>query len=330
MFKFLLLFMIFLTACSQVEPVIIDVPQVLPDISEHEDHYISNILGPMLIDEIQLGEEYVRIKNIFIQIQLNCHEKWFVEYRQCMIVELDSQRKTAWFSDEIDKKIQLLISSIEDEIKFIPHYLNLDEASMPDNPPGSWNHQDKIPNCNILSWTGVSHPNYMGEPTTTVVLLSYFDDFSRLEEIFPRWNYHKEQYKKNWLESSSIHIDGPCAYWTFGPDTGNIVFFIEKWDFVYLFIKESDGGWSGEFFYSVFVHQKGIYKFTQIGNFQSRSGIIPYYAEFYPGHDVSSKNVREYIIQFYQNRIFLYGSYFQNKYIYGSSVFRDLLDESFR
>ena len=334
MFKFLIPFLIFLTACSynwiDNEPKIVQTISTVPTISEYEDHYISNILGPMGIDEIKLREEYMRIKNIFIQIQIKCRDKWFLEYRQCLILELNSQIKTAWFSDEIDKKFQLLITSIEDEIRFIPHYLNLDQSSMPGNLPfGEWN-EKAIPDCNVLFWTGVSHLNYMGNPTTTVVLLSYFDNFSRLEEIFPKWKYHKEQYKKNKTKVYSAHTNNPCSYWTFGPDKGNILFFIENEDLVYLFIHESEGAWSGEFDYSIFVNQKGTQKFTQVGNFHSRSGIIPYYAEFYPEHDKSSRNVREKILELYRNRVFLYSSYFLNQDTYITSSTIDLLEKSLK
>ena len=75
MLKFLFPFLIFLTACSHNESAIVDISPIPPVISEYEDHYISNILGPMGIDETKIPEEYIRIKNIFIKIQSICHEK---------------------------------------------------------------------------------------------------------------------------------------------------------------------------------------------------------------------------------------------------------------
>ena len=70
--------------------------------------------------------------------------------------------------------------------------------------------------------------NYTDDPTATDVVLSYFNEFSRLEEIFPRWKEYKEEYKKNKTRAQSDHYGNPCSYWTFGPDMGNILYFMEK------------------------------------------------------------------------------------------------------
>ena len=328
MLKYLLPFLILLTACSHNEPDIVDLPQGLPEISQNNDWYITEILAHLGIDEITFKEGYIPIKNSFTQIHSSCSGKWFVEYRQCLISWFNSEWEKQIFPEQIMKKIPLLIHSIENEIRFVSYYLTLDQASMPDNLPyGTWSHEERL-DCNILSWTGVNHMNYMGEPTTTVVLLSYFYDFSRLEEIFPWWKNHKDLYKNNKTKVESYHKGNPCSYWTFGPDMGNILYFMEKWNFVYLFIKESDGAWSGEFDYSIFVHEKWTQKFWQVANFYAWSGIIPYYAQFYPWKDVSSKKVRYSILEKYQNEIFLYRADFWNQSTHITTTIIDLLEKS--
>ena len=75
MFKFLIPFLIFLTACSYNEPDIVDLPQGLPEISQNNDWYITEILAQAGIDEITFKEEYVPIKNIFTQIHSSCSGK---------------------------------------------------------------------------------------------------------------------------------------------------------------------------------------------------------------------------------------------------------------
>ncbi|MBC7503680.1 hypothetical protein H7169_01815 [Candidatus Gracilibacteria bacterium] len=117
--------------------------------------------------------------------------------------------------------------------------------------------------------------------------------------------------------------ENPCIGATFGPDTGNIFYTWRTDTLQFFWVKDADGGGSGDFSYTIFSHPIGSREFIPIGQFFAWNGIVPFVQDINTGGGASQ--IGHSIIEAKKNELFLYTKYTENKRTGSINTIKEIL-----
>lgn len=302
MIKCILILVLFISGCSWVEVA------EGPSTNERIGSIVDNILNYM--------DPWTTLESVFHQplqeIQAICNWKDFIQYRECFIWELEYRKPSIVYSSLDAENIDILMSSLKKEIQYYPYYKKIDNFKYPDFQqiaPVVW------VDCHIIA----SGEKQRKMSTTEFydpekITLSYSENiWDTLLGYFPSWSgsqiYDAKSY--SWYAHDPDH---PCLYSTFWPAIGNIVYAIEDSDLLYIFLKDSDGGWSGEFVYFIYVYNKTSKQLEVIADMWMWSGFFPFSQRY------TEAEGTEKITEFYKNWPFLHEISYDERTLTGDSV----------
>lgn len=299
--KYHILLSLFLTACSFANKESISIDEknryIVYNIlwAFEMDYQKSNLIGPL------------------IEIQNSCWWKTFLWYRKCLVSAI---RKKQWDLVKNSKEKQFLddfTRLVEKEIEYYPYYSRFSKMKYPKEfyTIDTWTSKE----CYIV-WTWSFHTTYMWElsESTTDIKLSYWSDSQKiLLEIFPLWE-NAQIYDISSFTWTGYDPWNPCLFRTFWPSYGNIIHVQKIENLTYIFIKNSEWAWSGEFYYVVFVYDWNTNKYINIGSFMSWYGIMPFEYNF------NLEKTRNSPLDIYKNTPFLYQSFSESQRIQWDTV----------
>lgn len=265
--KFIFLTVLFiLSSCSfsSKEPVVI-----YENLGEYSDQNIRQIIGFMEI--LDTDTVYPIIYDILTRSEKLCIWKDYVWYRECFLVYLSEEQKkiinnTKMHNHEketIYNSIDLFEYSLRQEISFLELYREVDSlASL-----WAWEDNSK---CRLAWYRTFGQDFFI---TGSSVVLSYHSSQKELSHILSK----SQDLNPKSLSWMYIH-ENPCGFYTFWPDAWNIFYFSQVWKNQYFFIKTSDGGWSGEFHYTIYHNHgfTGEEKYTPIATFPAYGWATPF------------------------------------------------------
>ncbi len=299
-----------LTACNPLQQQttdIADTPIREISIDERREWQVRSILGQFWIEDYMPTTESQNVSDFLSSSMLSCEWKEYIEYRNCMISKLESWRAQEIHTSRTDELARILIQSLKEEIDLKDIYTVVDGAPyLPMQYTGESN------KCHIITSKDIREPwSEYGK----WIILSYLDTYSWSIEIIkepetvylPQWDLLRNN---GWTEEFRWH-ENPCIGATFGPDAGNIFYTWRTDTLQFFWIKDVDGGGSGEFSYTIFAHPIGSREFRPIGQFFAWSGIVPFVQDINTGGGTS--RVQHSIITKKKNEAFLYTMYTENK-----------------
>lgn len=304
----LLVFLSVFTSCSfsssEEELVIKNLPQ-------YSDQNIRQIIGFMEI--LDTDTVYPMVYDILTRSEKLCIWKDFIWYRECFLVYLWEEKKKIIYNtnmynhekETIYNNIALFEHSLRQEISFLKLYWEIDSLA------SLWAWED-ISGCRLAWYRTFDQGAFTGQN----VVLSYRDSQKKLSHILSK-SKNLNPKSLSWV----LRHENPCESHTWWPDDGHIFYFSEVWKSQYFFIKTSDGGWSGDFNYTVY-HNHGITgeeKYTPIATFPAFYWFtpIPQIIRDEEWNAVGMKHRK--ILEEFKNRPFQYITLFENRrtgYIY--------------
>lgn len=317
MIKYIIILIFLLSACTTQ----LASPEIVSLSLSGEETQVPNINTSMILANMDINEESIFTGGVWVSgnpkytggynllnwVESRCVGSDFEEFRVCLIEWLLEVR------DEFDKvtnrwrDIDTYIDTIRRELTYMDHYKVLDNQPMPlEYYKGSlWDEDQLAKSCYSVMTGSVSYSgwSYYPDVVNTIPIVLWFQNtaYDELVSIFPSWSDAREIP----LSREEYH----CGWVTFWPGYGTIFYVLEESDTVYLFIKDADGGGSGDFSYSIFAYKKNTHKFIHLWSFHAYSGIIPLplIRNDENGEPISSS--RSMILSTYRNRTFLYTSY---------------------
>lgn len=265
MFKLIpLFFLLILTSCdiSPKEQVkVSDIP------SEYSDQNIRQITGFMEV--LDTDKEYPILYDILTRSEKPCIWKDFVGYRECFLIGLWKEQEeivknTQMYNHEkefIYNNIALFEHSLRQEVSYLEFYKEIDDL-----PTVSFKEDNS--DCRLAWYRAFDQGSFTWQHVT----LSYLTSQRKLSQIFLK----AENFDPKSLSWVLLH-ENPCKWNTWWPDPWYIFHFSEAWKNQYFFIKTADGGWSGDFNYTIY-HNHGVTweeKYTPIATFPAFSWFTP-------------------------------------------------------
>ena len=303
MSKFVLLISLFaITSCSFSSK---EQELVLENLSQYSDHNIREIMGHMEI--LDTDTNFPMAFDILTRSEKPCIGKDFIGYRECFLKGLFDVRKEYQITEKLDSIFSIFSMSIAEEITSFSLYKEVDDLS------SMWVWAKKW-ECR-LSWYRIFD---QGAFTGQSVVISYWSSQKELANILSK----SQNLSSKSLSGILLH-ENPCEWYTWWPDNWNIFYFSQIWENQYFFIKTSDGGWSGDFNYTIFWNhnERSIREnnYSPIATFPAYSWFtpIPQIIRDGQGNNVGMKHKE--IIKEFKNRPFLYITLFENQragYIY--------------
>lgn len=335
MLKYLLLiFSLILSACTRQATTPGD---ILPILSGEQAQMV-NMNTSMLLWNMDILEQYftggVVVDNpvyseaysLLKWVESQCVWGNFEEFRICLIDWLSGIRDDF---DEVTgqwRDIDTYINTIRSEIEYIDYYKVLDEQPMSSDYYRSslWGDTQWSKSCYSIMTGSASYPRPSYDPgeDITIPIDLWFQDtaYRELTDIFPSWQSSREIL----MTRESYN----CSWMTFWPGNGTIFYVFEEGNIIYLFIKDADGGWSGDFNYSIFAYSKDTQKFMHLWSFYAYSGIIPLPLVLNNENGEAISAERRTILWDYRNRTFLYTSYIYEPMYSITSKIKSLLEKS--
>ncbi len=306
----LLIFCLFLTACNPWQEVninIADTPIKKMSSNDRREWQVRNIFGHFWIEDYTPTAESQSISTFLSSSMLSCEWKEYSEYRYCLIGKLESWRSYWMYTSRTDDLARIMIQSLKEEIELKNIYAVVDSAPyLPMQYTGESN------KCHIIASKDIRKPwSEYGK----WIILSYLDEYSwsiiplRAPETvyLPQGDLLKNN---GWTEEFRWH-ENPCIGFTFGPDAGNIFYTWRTDTLQFFWLKDADGGGSGDFSYTIFAHPIASREFRPIGQFSAWSGIVPFVQDINTGGGTSQ--IQHSIITKKKNEAFLYTMYTENK-----------------
>ena len=199
-------------------------------------------------------EKYFSIlSKIINKSQSKCDKKGFIEYRKCMVTQLENKKSE--IPIQFISEFEVLRESISDEISFYNYYKELDTLT---NSSIGFQRNEEIECRVVMSW---------------VLILSWYwySDNKFFYSIWYRWSFSWIEEIITWRNSKIVSYDQsdmiwnnpylPCVYATFGQEHGMIYTALKKWENIYLLVHSSDWAWSWEHWYMIIVFNNSEKKF---------------------------------------------------------------------
>lgn len=303
MYKFLLVSLIFLSSCSYSWN-----QETINDTTSQEERsqsIVYNILWPFEIDP-----EKDSLTVPLVDIQDTCDKEDFLWYRKCFLDKFIKQHDAIIHTSKQEEFFKLFSDSLRKEIEYYPYYEKLVNLEYPSRD--RFSSEGK---CYIVgTWSFQTEYAWVLSESVTNIQLSYNEnDKANLVRVFPSWNdavvCDTMSFMGNYYDPNN-----PCLFRTFWPGYGNIIFTELSWDSLFVFLKVNEWAGSGEFNYSVFVFDTISRKYTNIGNFWSWGGIIPF------EDNLNLEKEKKSLFEVYKNQPFLYYPIFENRRVYGDTV----------